>query len=86
MKRYLPFAVAAALVLGGCEKKDADRPVAPKPPQMKPDDAKQSTVPSPPLPAPDVPKNAGAEAPKPGQANDHSSPAFKGGGVPDKSK
>ena len=86
MKRYLPFAVAAALVFGGCGKKDADQPAAPKPPPMKADDAKQSTVPTPPLPAPDVPKNAEVEAPKPGQANDHSNPTFKGGGVPDKSK
>lgn len=85
MKRYIPFAVAAALVFGGCGK-DADQAAAPKPPQVKPDDAKQSTVPSPPLPPPDVPKNTAAELPKPGQANDHSSPAFKGGGVPDKNK
>jgi hypothetical protein len=86
MKRYIPFAVAAALVFGGCGKKDEERLVAPKPPQVKAEDAKQSTVPTPPLPAPDVPKNAEAGSPKPGQANDHSSPAFKGGGVPDKNK
>jgi hypothetical protein len=32
------------------------------------------------MPAPDVPKGDATSGPKPGQANDHSSPAFKGGG------
>jgi hypothetical protein len=31
------------------------------------------------MPPPDAPKDEGS-LPKPGQANDHSSPAFKGGG------
>jgi len=33
-----------------------------------------------PMPPPDVPKGDASSGPKPGQANDHSSPAFKGGG------
>jgi hypothetical protein len=86
MKRYIPLAVAAALLIAGCGKKEEDRLAAPKPPESKPADVKQSTVPAPPLPAPNVPKGAAPELPKPGQANDHSSPAFKGGGVPDKNK
>ena len=36
--------------------------------------------------APDVPKGAQAPTPVPGQNNDHSSPAFKGGGKTDPSK
>jgi hypothetical protein len=86
MKRYIPLAIVAAFVIAGCGKKEEERLVPPKPPESKPADVKQSTVPTPPLPAPNVPKGTAAELPKPGQANDHSSPAFKGGGVPDKSK
>lgn len=36
--------------------------------------------------APDVPKAAQAPTPAPGQNNDHSSPAFKGGGKTDPGK
>jgi hypothetical protein len=32
------------------------------------------------MPPPDVPKGDATSLPKPGQANDHSSPAFKAGG------
>ena len=34
----------------------------------------------PPMPAPNAPKSDVSPEPKPGQANDHSSPAFKAGG------
>jgi hypothetical protein len=84
MRRYIPLAVAAVLLVGACGKKDDAQPVAPAPPVMKSD--APSSVPAPPLPAPDVPKGAAAQLPAPGQANDHSSPAFKGGGAPDKNK
>ena len=86
MKRYIPLAVAAALLIAGCGKKEEERLAAPKAPVSKPEDVKQSTVPTPPLPSPNVPTGTAPELPKPGQANDHSSPAFKGGGVPDKNK
>ena len=36
--------------------------------------------------APDVTKGSEAASPVPGQANDHSNPAFKGGGKNDPSK
>ena len=42
--------------------------------------------PSPPLPDPVVPKGAESPSPLPGQANDHSSPVFKGGGKEDPHK
>ncbi len=44
------------------------------------------TLPSPQLPDPIVPKGAEAPSPMPGQANDHSSPAFKNGGKADPHK
>ena len=82
MKSYIPFAVAAALLVSGCVKKDDSRPAASQPPVVKSEDSKP-VVPAPPLPAPNVPKGAETPSPQPGQAGDHSSPAFKGGGAPD---
>jgi hypothetical protein len=38
------------------------------------------STPTAPMPPPDVPKSEASAGPKPGQVNDHSSPAFKGGG------
>jgi len=64
---------AAALVPAGCNK------VNPPPPVTAP-------VVVPPMPAPVVPKSAEAPSPLPGQANDHSSPAFKVGGKPNPPK
>ena len=89
MNSYIPVVVAAALLAGGCEKKEEARPAAPQPSLMKPGDSLPAAAPTPPLPDPDVPKVAAAslphkELPHPGQAGDHSSPAFKDGGQSDK--
>ncbi len=85
MNHYMVLAVAAAVLLvGGCGKKEDMKPEAPQPSLMQPGDPLPPTVPTPPLPAPDVPKGAVPESPTPGQANDHSSPAFKDGGKNDK--
>jgi hypothetical protein len=86
MKLYLTLVVAVALSVGGCGKKDEPRPVASQPSVTKPEDSKAAVAPTPPLPASDAPKSSEVPLPQPGQANDHSSPAFKGGGVPDKKK
>jgi hypothetical protein len=86
MKSHIPFAVAAALLVWGCGKKDDARPAASQPPLVKSEDSKKTVVPTPPLPAPNVPKGAEAPSPPPGQAGDTSNPDFKGGGVPDKNK
>jgi len=86
MKNYIPLVVAAVLLAGGCEKKEEARPVAPRPALMKPGDSLPPVAPTPPLPAPNVPKGTAAPLPQAGQAGDHSSPAFKGGGEPDKKK
>jgi hypothetical protein len=86
MKSYVPFAVAAALMIGGCGKKDDAPSAASRPPVTKSEDSKKSVVPTPPMPAPVVPKGAEAPSPPPGQPGDTSSPDFKGGGIPDKNK
>ena len=86
MKRYIAFAVAAALSVSSCGKKDEARPAASQPPAVKSEDTKKPVAPAPPLPAPDVPKGAEAPSPAPGQPGDTSNPDFKGGGVPDRNK
>jgi hypothetical protein len=75
----------AASVLGGCGKKDEPRTAAPAPPVSR-QDVQRPVEPTPPLPPPATTPEKDAELPKPGQANDHSSPAFKGGGAPDPKK
>lgn len=91
MNIYMPLVVAVVLLAGGCGKKEEVRPIAPQPSQMKPGDSLPPVAPTPPLPAPNVPKGAEVpsphvELPHPGQAGDHSSPAFRDGGQPDKAK
>ncbi len=89
MNNYIPLVAAAVLLAGGCGQKEEARTVAPQTSLMKPGDSLPAVAPTPPLPDPDVPKVAEAplphkELPHPGQAGDHSSPAFKDGGQPDK--
>lgn len=87
MNHYLVVAVGVAVLLAaGCGKKEDPKPTAPRPSLMQPGDPLPATQPTPPLPAPDAPKGADTDLPKPGQANDHSSPAFKDGGKTDKTK
>ncbi len=84
MNNYMVPLIAAAVIMGGCGKKEDPVPAAPQPSLMQPGDPLPVTEPTPKLPAPDVLKGATPEMPKPGQANDHSSPAFKSGGKTDK--
>jgi len=86
MNHYLMLVVAAVVFVGGCGKKEEKVPSAPQPSLMKPGDPLPPSAPTPPIPAPDVPKGADTDFPKPGQANDHSSPAFKDGGKTSKTK
>ena len=86
MKGYLPLVIAAILLAGGCGKKEEARPVAPQPSLMKPGDPMPPSAPTPLLPDPNVPKGTVAPMPQAGQAGDHSSPVFKGGGESDKKK
>ena len=84
MKSFIPLTVATALLIVGCGKKDEARSDAPRSPPVQQQDSKTPVTPTPPPPSPDAPKGAVAPAPQPGQAGDHSSPAFKAGGVQDK--
>lgn len=90
MSIYLPFAVAfaAVLVIAGCEKKDDARTGVSALPQGMQESPKTTVTvePTPPPPPPNAPDKADTPLPKPGQANDHSSPAFKAGGQPDPEK
>ena len=81
MKHCIPLIAAAVLVAGGCGTKEEPRPVAQQPSLMKPGDSLPPVAPTPALPAPG---GEGVPLPKAGQAGDHSSPAFKGGGESDK--
>jgi len=72
----IALSAALTLVVIGCEKKvDPLKPPQPITGQVMP------TVEVPRLPDPVVPKGDESASPKPGQANDHSSPAFKDGGA-----
>jgi hypothetical protein len=86
MRRYIPLVIVAALLVAACGKNEDARPGNATRPLVKPEEAKPSAAPTPSPPAPHVPKGSAAPSPKPGQANDHSNPEFKGGGVPDKQK
>ncbi len=81
MRAYVPIVLAFTLIsAAGCGKRDDGLP-APVPPVNR----DIPLVPAPPLPkvAPDAIPVPG---PAPGQANDHSNPAFKGGGLPEPKK
>ena len=83
MKSSLPaLAVCTALflVVAGCGKTEAPVPAPVTNLPRAPDPI------GPVLPDPSVPKGAQAPSPLPGQANDHSSPAFKSGGASDPHK
>ena len=75
---------ATALALAGCDnprQNAAPAQVSATPALPGSGPVPTQTVPA--LPDPVVPKGAKIPSPAPGQANDHSSPAFKGGGKPD---
>ena len=92
MKRYLHIVVTCTGVLmlaAGCNRSEG--PSATKaPPPAQPAQEAPSTAstpaPPPPMPPPDVSKGDASSGPKPGQVNDHSSPAFKQGGKEDPAK
>jgi hypothetical protein len=86
MIRYLPIVVAAVLLAGGCGKKDDPNTVVSPSPVVKPEVSGAAVVPTPPLPQAAAGERVEVQSPQPGQANDHSSPAFKDGGMPDRKK
>lgn len=79
MKYYLPFGLVLVMI-AGCGSKEEPQAAA-----ALPGAPTQYSQPS--LVPPPVPPNAvddGIQRPKPGQANDHSSPTFKTGGTDEK--
>lgn len=84
MKIHLAITLAAALLAGCGNKNESTQPkTAPAAPPMTAKDAQPIIVPPPPPP----PKatDDGVQRPTPGQANDDSTPSFKGG-APDPKK
>ena len=83
MKRFIfILATSSALIFAaGCNKPDNTPPPASAgaPPAKTVQDAPPATPAPPPMPPPNAPKSDSPD-PKPGQANDHSSPEFKAGG------
>jgi hypothetical protein len=85
MTRAIPTSVliaCAVLLAAGCGKKDEPAPAA----SSAPAESRTAAAPPPPLPEGDKSKGGEVQQPQPGQANDHSNPAFKAGGAPDKNK
>lgn len=81
--RVMTACAVALMFAAGCSKTEAPgRTSSTSPPTSTPAPAPDAA----PKVAPDVPKGAQAPTPAPGQANDHSSPAFKAGGKNDPSK
>ena len=80
MIRHFLVAVTGVLLAGGCGEKGDPKPIVSPSPTFKPETAAVPAA----RPSVDAGKTAEGQSPQPGQANDHSSPAFKGGGTPDK--
>lgn len=91
MKRAVPIlAIFAGTLLSaaGCSKTDnSPQPDAAQRASSAQESVAMPASPMPRLPDPVAPPKTGeSPSPMPGQANDHSSEAFKGGGKPDPSK
>ena len=85
MRAYAPIALVFTLILAGCAPPvEPTPPVVPTPPMTR-DNFEPSLVRSPSLPKLAADANP-VSGPNPGQANDHSNPAFKAGGVPEPKK
>lgn len=90
MKSHLAIVLACAMI-AGCgnksetksETKSEPKTAAPAPPMVAKDAPPVVVVPP---PAPPNAVDDGKQRPAPGQAGDHSSPAFKGGGKVDPKK
>jgi hypothetical protein len=82
MKNYLAIGFALAMI-AGCGNKDEPKTAAPAPSATR-GESQPGPVTPPPAPANAV--DDGVQRPTPGQANDHSSPAFKDGGKADPKK
>lgn len=88
MKRLFSFAATCSCALGlaaGCSRTEVPPPKTEPPsattaaPPAQPPQNVPANTPTP-MPPPDPARSDASTGPKPGQANDHSSPAFKSGG------
>ncbi len=86
--RVVAGCALALVLMGGCNKQQTPAPTAVPPPAQPAQTAPASppTSATAPMPAPAVPTGTDPSGPKPGQVNDHSSPAFKDGGKEEKVK
>jgi hypothetical protein len=79
------FAVCAGALIftAACDRTDKTEtpavPTAPPQAQSVQEPPSPPSTPTAPMPPPDAPKGDASSGPKPGQANDHSSPEFKKG-------
>jgi len=83
MKSFDSILVVCAIALisaTGCNKTDNSPPPAAPQAQSAAEPQSPPSTPTAPMPPADAPKDEASAGPKPGQANDHSSPEFKGGG------
>jgi hypothetical protein len=85
MRNYSMLLLGAALLAGGCGKKQEPTSVTGGPPPMKAGETAPPATAQPNPPA-NPPRDNAVPMPQPGQAGDHSSPAFKDGGKTDKTK
>ena len=83
MKEYLALGLALDMI-AGCGNKDEPKTAAPVPLAARQGDQQTLTPPPPPVSPNAV--DDGIQRPTPGQANDHSSTAFKEGGKRDVKK
>ena len=77
-RQYRLAIFTICLAVSSCGRTDAPQSAA-----VQQQGHNTPVTPLPERPAPDVAKGAVAEYPKPGQTNNHSSPAFKGGTASD---
>lgn len=82
LKPTILAACAAAVTLSaGCSKTEPpSAPTTAQQTQSAPEPQSPASTPTAPMPPPNVTKRDEGSGPKAGEAGDHSSPAFKGGG------
>ena len=92
MKRYVYIVATCAGALmfaAGCSRTETPAATTGAPPAKPAQDAPSAPStpsPPPPMPPPNAPTGDASSGPKPGQVNDHSSPAFKKGGKEESAK
>ncbi len=81
MKYAASIVVALTFVAAGCGEREAEIPVVPAQSAPPATESLENVPKAPPPPADPAVTGGSVELPKPGQNNDHSSPAFNKGGA-----